>query len=361
MLAQLGFQVSRLIRISFGPFQFGGMPEGQHGSADAHVARTARRANRRAAGANLAGRRGSETRPPKGPPHAIRGRSRGGAPALSPRAGRGGERRIRESWRERATRSSRNAWQNCARRPGPSVSRAATPLPTAAARIPVTRTRTEKPERPAAKQASRQAAPARRAAARVPPGHADARRRRTVARTRAEGPKSQAIRPTADRLRESLFNILVHAYGDPVEDARVLDLFAGTGALGIEALSRGAAFALFVDEGVEARALLRANVEALGLGGATQGLPPRRDQTRPGLSDGAVLAGLRRSALRQRVAEQGARSARATAAGSSPARWSSWRKRRRRLSRRRKASPSWSGAPMTTPNSSSCACLNGSV
>ena len=70
-------------------------------------------------------------------------------------------------------------------------------------------------------------------------------------------PKSQAIRPTSDRLREALFNILVHAYGDPITGARVLDLFAGTGALGLEALSRGAAFALFVDDGAEARALLR--------------------------------------------------------------------------------------------------------
>lgn len=83
-------------------------------------------------------------------------------------------------------------------------------------------------------------------------------------------PKSQAIRPTSDRLRETLFNILAHAYGDPVTGARVLDLFAGTGALGIEAISRGAAFALFVDEGAEARALLRENAEALGLGGTTR-------------------------------------------------------------------------------------------
>jgi 16S rRNA (guanine966-N2)-methyltransferase len=90
-------------------------------------------------------------------------------------------------------------------------------------------------------------------------------------------PKSQAIRPTADRLREALFNILVHAYGDPVGDARVLDLFAGTGALGFEALSRGAAFVLFVDDGAEARALLRANVEALGVGGVTKVY--RRDAT----------------------------------------------------------------------------------
>jgi len=66
------------------------------------------------------------------------------------------------------------------------------------------------------------------------------------------GPKSQEIRPTGDRLRESLFNILAHAYGDPVTDARVLDLFAGTGALGLEAISRGAAYALFVDDGAEA-------------------------------------------------------------------------------------------------------------
>src|SRR5689334_10789584 len=93
-------------------------------------------------------------------------------------------------------------------------------------------------------------------------------------------PKSQEIRPTADRLRESLFNILMHAYDDPIIDARVLDLFAGTGALGIEALSRGAAFALFVDDGVEARALLRGNVETLGLGGSSKVF--RRDATKLG-------------------------------------------------------------------------------
>src|SRR5262245_44341850 len=93
-------------------------------------------------------------------------------------------------------------------------------------------------------------------------------------------PKSNAVRPTADRLREALFNILVHAYDDPVTDARVLDLFAGTGALGLEALSRGASFALFVDDGAEARALLRENVATLGLGGATRIF--RRDATRLG-------------------------------------------------------------------------------
>jgi 16S rRNA (guanine966-N2)-methyltransferase len=90
-------------------------------------------------------------------------------------------------------------------------------------------------------------------------------------------PKSSAIRPTADRLRESLFNILTHAYGDPVTDARVLDLFAGTGALGLEALSRGAAFALLVDDAAAARALQRDNVAALGLGGSARIF--RRDAT----------------------------------------------------------------------------------
>ncbi|MGY3620823.1 16S rRNA (guanine(966)-N(2))-methyltransferase RsmD [Bradyrhizobium sp. USDA 10063] len=93
-------------------------------------------------------------------------------------------------------------------------------------------------------------------------------------------PSSRDIRPTADRLRESVFNILVHAYDDPIEDARVLDLFAGTGALGIEAVSRGAKFALFVDNGAEARALLRNNMESLGLGGVTKVF--RRDATNLG-------------------------------------------------------------------------------
>ncbi len=93
-------------------------------------------------------------------------------------------------------------------------------------------------------------------------------------------PASRDIRPTADRLRESVFNILLHAYGDPIAGARVLDLFAGTGALGIEAVSRGATFALFVDNGAEARALLRNNVEALGLGGVTKVY--RRDATHLG-------------------------------------------------------------------------------
>jgi 16S rRNA (guanine966-N2)-methyltransferase len=93
-------------------------------------------------------------------------------------------------------------------------------------------------------------------------------------------PRSQTIRPTADRLREALFNILIHGHDDPVSGARVLDLFAGTGALGIEALSRGAAFTLFVDDGAEARSLLRENVATLGLGGTSRIF--RRDATKLG-------------------------------------------------------------------------------
>ena len=83
-------------------------------------------------------------------------------------------------------------------------------------------------------------------------------------------PSSRAIRPTSERLRESIFDILEHRFAGRIEGARVVDLFAGTGALAIEALSRGARFALFVDNGAEARALLRANVEALALGGVTR-------------------------------------------------------------------------------------------
>src|SRR5215210_2262570 len=94
------------------------------------------------------------------------------------------------------------------------------------------------------------------------------------------GPGSDRVRPTSDRLRETIFNVLAHAYGDPVAGARILDLFAGTGAMGLEALSRGAAFALFVDDSAAARGLIRENVEALGVGGQSRLF--RRDATRLG-------------------------------------------------------------------------------
>src|ERR1700704_3269705 len=95
-----------------------------------------------------------------------------------------------------------------------------------------------------------------------------------------KSPGSNAIRPTSDRLRETLFNILAHSYDNAVEGARTLDLFAGTGAMGIEALSRGARFVLFMDGRAEACAIVRANVEALGLSGAVRIL--RRDARKLG-------------------------------------------------------------------------------
>jgi len=96
------------------------------------------------------------------------------------------------------------------------------------------------------------------------------------------GPKPGigSIRPTSDRLRESLFNVLAHAYDDPLDGARVLDLFAGTGAMAFEALSRGGAFALLVDDGTEARGLIRENQMALGLAGHSRVF--RRDATKLG-------------------------------------------------------------------------------
>ncbi len=96
------------------------------------------------------------------------------------------------------------------------------------------------------------------------------------------GPKPGigTIRPSSDRLRESLFNILAHGQDVALEGARVLDLFAGTGAFGFEALSRGAGFALMVDDGTEARGLLRENQERLGLGGQSRIF--RRDATKLG-------------------------------------------------------------------------------
>lgn len=95
-----------------------------------------------------------------------------------------------------------------------------------------------------------------------------------------KGPSASTTRPTSDRLRESLFNVLAHAYGDPCDGARVLDLFSGTGALAIEALSRGARFALMVEEAAGARGVIRDNVEALGLTGVTRIF--RRDATKLG-------------------------------------------------------------------------------
>ena len=93
-------------------------------------------------------------------------------------------------------------------------------------------------------------------------------------------PSGMATRPTSDRLRETLFNVLAHGYDDPVTGARVLDLFAGSGALGLEALSRGAVFAQFVEEAAAARGAIKANIDALGVAGVTKVY--RRDATHLG-------------------------------------------------------------------------------
>ena len=81
-------------------------------------------------------------------------------------------------------------------------------------------------------------------------------------------PPGEAVRPTSDRAREALFNILSHgrfaAAGLPFADQPVLDAFAGTGAFGLEALSRGAGAAVFIEDNRQALAVLRRNVVALG-------------------------------------------------------------------------------------------------
>ncbi|MFT4012490.1 MAG: 16S rRNA (guanine(966)-N(2))-methyltransferase RsmD [Paracoccus sp. (in: a-proteobacteria)] len=99
------------------------------------------------------------------------------------------------------------------------------------------------------------------------------------------GDPAAHLRPTTDRVRESIFNLLVNGtHGNPIPGARVLDLFAGTGALGLEALSRGAARVAFVDDGVAARGLLRANIEKARAMGITDLW--RRDATRLGENRG---------------------------------------------------------------------------
>ncbi len=95
------------------------------------------------------------------------------------------------------------------------------------------------------------------------------------------GDAAAHLRPTSDRVREAIFNLLINAgHGTRINGARVLDLFAGTGALGLEALSRGAALCVFVDDGIAARALLRQNIEKLRVMGVTRVF--RRDATRLG-------------------------------------------------------------------------------
>lgn len=100
-------------------------------------------------------------------------------------------------------------------------------------------------------------------------------------------PSDNRVRPTSDKVRQAVFNMLAHNdWGAGLAGARVADLFAGTGAMGVEAISRGASFCLFVEDSAESRALIRTNVEALGLTGVTKIW--RRDATDLGpMSPGA--------------------------------------------------------------------------
>lgn len=95
-----------------------------------------------------------------------------------------------------------------------------------------------------------------------------------------KGDEAARLRPTSDRVRESLFNVLMSGHREAVEGARVLDLFAGTGALGLEALSRGAAEVVFVENGRPAQRILRENIALCGVEGQTRVIA--RDARKPG-------------------------------------------------------------------------------
>jgi len=98
-------------------------------------------------------------------------------------------------------------------------------------------------------------------------------------------PGGRETRPTSDQTRESIFNILAHAsWAPPLEDAIVTDIFAGSGALGLEAISRGAAFCLFVETEPKARAAIRKNIETMNLFGVTR--LHRRDATKLKIAPG---------------------------------------------------------------------------
>ena len=99
------------------------------------------------------------------------------------------------------------------------------------------------------------------------------------------GDEAARLRPTADRVRESLFNLIAHGAYPAIDEARVLDLFAGTGALGLEALSRGAAAATFVESGRPALRLLEANLDRLR-GARDLATVLARDATRLGANPG---------------------------------------------------------------------------
>ncbi|SHL15440.1 16S rRNA (guanine966-N2)-methyltransferase [Roseovarius marisflavi] len=100
-----------------------------------------------------------------------------------------------------------------------------------------------------------------------------------------KGDAAAHLRPTSDRVRESLFNVLAGGYGDPVSGARVLDIFAGTGALGLEALSRGATMVSFIEDGRKALSILRENIALCRAESETRIF--KTDARRPGENPGA--------------------------------------------------------------------------
>ena len=121
-------------------------------------------------------------------------------------------------------------------------------------------------------------------------------------------PDDVGIRPTSDRVRESVFNILAHGLGEfSIAGRRVIDLFAGTGALGIEALSRGASYCLFVEEAADARALIRTQRRSLRPDRRNAHLPSRRDRSRSSRKCRALWPRVPRSALRQGAWRKGPR------------------------------------------------------
>jgi hypothetical protein len=167
-----------------------------------------------------------------------------------------------------------------------------------------------------------------------------------------KGDPAAHLRPTTDRVRESLFNLLTNGrFGDLVTGARVLDLFAGTGALGLEALSRGAVHATFVDDGGAGARAAAGQYRPLRRAGGDQGLPPRRHGA-GGAPGQSLHARLSRPAIRHGIWETARCPPRGMAAGSPPARPSSGRRRPRRC--RRPVSSCWTNGATAAPASACC-------
>ncbi|MGV8950823.1 MAG: 16S rRNA (guanine(966)-N(2))-methyltransferase RsmD [Cypionkella sp.] len=103
------------------------------------------------------------------------------------------------------------------------------------------------------------------------------------------GDQAAHLRPTSDRVREAIFNLLINGgYGNPLQGARVLDVFAGTGALGLEALSRGAERAVFLENGAVSAGILRKNIGLMRAEARCEIL--RRDALKPGVNPEAGFA-----------------------------------------------------------------------